>query len=135
MMDFSTTTPFQLARMLAAVGQESPSIYLLISEPAGMEAVHTDIAAEVEVQLGSPIRTLVASEMQLERLEDEFRPDTARPVVLVRLDVWMPKLVRSLDRHVVLMTRAGAVLLLGTQDLAERVLTKAPNLRNRLTDG
>lgn len=133
-MDFATTTPFQLARRLAAAGQGSSSVYLLISEAGGIEAVEADVTAEVEVQLGVNLRRLTASEVRLDRLEDAFRSGADWPVMLLNLNRWVPKLIRSLDRNIVLVTRAGAVLLLANPDVAQRLLEKAPNLRNRLTD-
>ncbi len=134
MTDFTPTTPFGLVRRLAAAGQESPSLYLLISEGAAIDAVQADLAAEVRVQLGVNLRSLAASEVRPERLEDAFAADMASPVVLINLDRWAPKLIRSFDRNIVLMTRTGPVLLLTSPEIAERVLAVAPNLRNRLTD-
>ena len=134
MIDFSATSPFGLVRRLAAAGQDSPSVYLLISEAAAIDAVQADIAAEVQVQLGVNLRSLAASEVQPERLEDAFAVDSMSPVVLITLDHWAPKLIDSLDRNVVLVPRAGPVLLLADFELAERALAAAPNLRNRLTD-
>jgi len=134
MIDFSATTPFGLVRRLAAAGQESPSVYLLISEAAAIDAVQADIAAEVQVQLGVNLRSLAASEVRPERLEDAFGADSMSPVVLITLDHWVPKLIDSLDRNIVLVIRAGPVLLLANFEIAERALAAAPNLRNRLTD-
>ncbi len=61
MIDFSTTTAFGLVRRMAALGQNAPSIYLLICESTDLEAVQADLAAEVEVQLATEIRSLDAS--------------------------------------------------------------------------
>ena len=55
-------------------------------------------------------------------------------MVLVTLDRWIPKLIDSLDRNIVLATSAGAVFLLTNEEIANRILAAAPNLRNRLTD-
>jgi hypothetical protein len=134
MIDFFATTPFRLVRSLAAAGQNTPSVYLLICEAAAMNAVRADIAAEIQVQLGFDPRSLAALEAQPERLEDAFRHETARPVVLLSLDLWLPKLIDSFDRNVVLLTEVGTVLLLASPGIAERILAVAPNLRNRLTD-
>ena len=132
MIEFATTTPFRLVRRLAAAGPESPSLYLLISEVDTMGTVRADVADEVRAQLGVNVRSLLASEMFPERLGDAFRADTA--VVLITLDHWAPRLVDSLDRNIVLLARVGTVLLLASQEVAERALAAAPNLRNRLTD-
>jgi hypothetical protein len=72
--------------------------------------------------------------MRLDRLEEAFKRDPDRPVTLITLDHWLPKLVTALDRNVVSLTRGGAVLLLANQAIAERLLSAAPNLRNRLSD-
>jgi hypothetical protein len=134
MIDFSATTPFRLVRRLAAAGQNTPSVYLLVCDAAAVDAVRADLAAEVQVQLGSNLRSLAASEVRPERLEDAFTLETDRPVVLVTLNRWLPKLVDSFDRNIVLLTRAGIVLLLASHEIGERALATGPNLRNRLTD-
>jgi len=134
MINFSVTTAFRLVRRLAAAGQDTPSVYLLICEAAAMDAVRADLAAEIEIQLGLNLRSLAASEVRPERLEDAFITDTAWPVVLIALDHWLPKFVDALDRNIVLVTRAGTVLLFTNQEIAHRALAAAPNLRNRLTD-
>jgi hypothetical protein len=134
MIDFSATTPFGLVRRLAAAGQNTPSVHLLIAEGAAMDSVQAEIAVEVQVQLGFNVRSIAASEMLPERLQEVFTPATNRHVVLIYLDRWLPKLVDSLDRNVVLLTRPGVVLLLANHKIGERTLAAAPNLRNRLTD-
>lgn len=134
MTDFAPTTPFGLARRLAAARQDSPSLYLLICQASAIEAVQVDITAEVQVQLGLNLRSLAASEVQPERLEEAFARSSGSPVVLIRLDRWAPKLIDSLDRNIVLVTTVGPVLLLTTIEVAQRALASAPNLRNRLTD-
>jgi hypothetical protein len=134
MIDFSATTAFRLVRRLAAAGQDTPSLYLLVCETAVMDAVRADIAAEVQVQLGFNLRLLAASEVRPERLEDAFTSDTVGHVILVTLDHWLPKLIESFDRNIVLLTRAGMVLLLASHEIAEHALAAGPNLRNRLTD-
>jgi hypothetical protein len=134
MIDFSTTTTFQLVRRLAAAGQDTPALYMLVCEAAVGDAVRADIAAEAQVQLGLNLRLLAASEVQPERLEDAFTSDTFSPLILITLDRWLPRLIASFDRNVVLLARAGIVLLIASREIAERVLAAAPNLRNRLTD-
>ena len=134
MTDFIPVTPFEIVRRLALAGRGVPSVYLLILEPANAMAIQADLAAEIQVQLGAKLRSLVASEMEPERLDDAFRRDVEWPVVLIAVDRWVPKLIDSIDRNVVLLTNAGTVLLVANRELAERVLTAAPNLRNRLTD-
>jgi len=134
MTDFSATIAFGLVRRLAAAGTDTPSLYLLISDAGAIRAVEADIAAEVQVQLGLGLRSLVAAEMGLDRLEEALKRNPDRPVTLITLDRWLPKLVTALDRNVVSLTRGGAVLLLANQAVAERLLWAAPNLRNRLSD-
>jgi hypothetical protein len=109
-------------------------VYLLIADAAEIEAVQADVAAEVEVQIGDSLRCLVATEIHTERLEDAFRSANPWPVILVTFDRWIPKLIDSLDRNIVLATSAGAVFLLANDEIGNRVLAAAPNLRNRLTD-
>jgi hypothetical protein len=134
MTDFSVTIAFGLVRRLAAAGTETPSLYLLISDAGAIRAVQADIAAEVQVQLGVGLRSLTAAEVRLDRLEGAFKRYPDRPVTLITLDRWLPKLVTALDRNVVSLTRRGSVLLLADQGVAERMLSAAPNLRNRLSD-
>jgi hypothetical protein len=134
MTDFTPVTPFELARRLAVAGPGSPAVYLLILESSTADAVRSDIAAEIQVQLGMAPRSLIASEMRPEMLDDAFRRGLDSPVVLITFDRSVPKLIDSLDRNVVLLERSGIVLLLGRRELADRVLTGAPNLRSRITD-
>ena len=134
MSDFSPTTAFRLVRGLAAAGQDAPCLYLLICEAGAMDAVRADLTAEVQVQLGFDIRLLTASEVRPEKLEEAFVGDAVRPVILFTLDRWLPKLIDSLDCNVVVLTRAGTVLLLADRQIAERALAAAPNLRSRLAD-
>lgn len=115
-------------------GREVPSVYLLIVEPATTAGIQTDLLAEIQIQLGTRVRSMVASALQPERLDDAFRQEADRPVILMSIDRWVPKLIHSMDRNVVLLTRGGAILLLTNRELAERVLSAAPNLRNRLVD-
>lgn len=134
MIDFSTTTTFQLVRRLAAAGQHAPSLYMLVCETAVSAAIRADIAAEAQVQLGLNLRLLAASDVLQERLEEIFTSESGFPLILITLDRWLPKLVDSFDRNVVLLARAGILLFVANRKIAERVLAAAPNLRNRLTD-
>jgi hypothetical protein len=134
MNGFSPTNAFRLVRRLATIGPDNPSLYLLISEAHTMQPIQADIAAEVQVQLGVGLRALAAADARFDGSEDAFARDPDRPVTLITLDHWLPKLVTALDRNVVLLTRSGAVLLLANRKIAERILAEAPNLRNRLTD-
>jgi hypothetical protein len=109
-------------------------LYLLICEAGAMNAIRADLTDEVQVQLGFDIRFLTASEVNPEKLGDAFLEDAVRPVILITLDRWLPKLIDSLDCNVVVLTRAGTVLLLADRQIAERVLAEAPNLRSRLAD-
>jgi hypothetical protein len=134
MIDFAQTTAFGFVRRLAAAGMDGPSTYLLVAENSIIESVQADLAAEVQVQLGTRIRLSVASELRPDRLAQLFATDLASPVMLVRLDSWTPRLIEAVDRNVVLVTMNGTVLFLGTHELAERMLGAAPNLRSRLAD-
>jgi hypothetical protein len=134
MTGFASTTPFRIIRGLAAAGPNARSLYLLICETDAVSAVRADLADEVLVQLGGDMRSLTTSEVQPDKLEEAFIGDAGRPVVLITLDRWAPKLIDSLDRNVVLLTRAGTVILLADRKVAERALAVAPNLRNRLAD-
>ncbi|MGH9720921.1 MAG: hypothetical protein ACRD8O_11965, partial [Bryobacteraceae bacterium] len=102
MIDFATTTPFELIRRIAAAGHGNPSLYLLVSDAAEIEAVQADIAAEVQVQLGVDVRSLKASEVQPEKLDEAFRPEGEASVVLITLERWTPRLIVSLDGNIVL---------------------------------
>ena len=134
MTDFSTTTAFGLVRRLAVPSQDSPAVYLLISEAAAIDAVQVDLGAEIQVQLGIELRSIAVSELDPDRLEDAFASARVPAVLLITLDHWTPKLIESLDRNIVLVANSGPVLLLATFELVERALRAAPNLRNRLTD-
>ena len=133
MTGFSATTAFRLVRRLAAIGPDSPSLYLLIADAPAMQAIQADIAAEVQVQLGVTLRSLAAVDVRLDKLEDVFPQACDMWVTLITLDRWLPRLVTTLDRNIVLLTRSGAVLLLASPEVTERLLPAAPNLRNRLT--
>ena len=133
MTEFSATTPFRLVRRLAAVGPDAPSIYLLVCDAAEMDAVLADMAAEVQIQLGLNLRPFAASELRPGSL-GALTEHNAGDLVVITLDRWLPALVCSFDRNIVLLTAGGTVVLLAIRDIAERVLSAAPNLRNRLTD-
>jgi hypothetical protein len=132
--DFATTTAFGLIRRLAAAGQNSPAIYLLIAEDSTVPIIQNDIAEELNVQLGIELRSLGALEIQPDKLENAFTSSHVARVFLITLNRWVPKLIESLDRNIVLVTNGGPVLLLATSEVAERALVAAPNLRSRLTD-
>lgn len=134
MTGFSPTNAFNLLRRLATAGLETPSLYLLITDAPVIREIQADIAAEVQVQLGIDARVLASADIRLDSLEQVFAHDPDRPVTLITLEQWQPKLAKALDRNVVLLTRSGAVLMLTEPEVAERLLTAAPNLRNRLTD-
>ena len=134
MIEFSATTPFRLAGRLAAAGRDTPSIYLLMCNTALINAVQADLAAEVEIQLGSRLRSVSASEMRPGDLGAALNGGDVWPVFLITLDRWLPTLVESLDRNVVLLTEHGTVLILSSHEIAQRTLAAAPNLRNRITD-
>lgn len=134
MSNFSKITAFGLVRRIAVAGKGAPSLYLLICSGAVLDAVRADIMAEVHIQLRFNPRFLAASDIQLRRLKAALRSDRVRPLIVITLDRWLPKLVSSLDRNVVLLTKAGIVLLVATRTIANRLLTAAPNLSNRLTD-
>lgn len=135
MIDFSSTTPFRLARELAVAGQSAPSLYLLVCDDRSTGAVQADLVAEIEIQLGFKAQSVRASDVRPEKLEDTFKQSAADwSIVLLIFDRWLPKLVDSIDRNVVLLTQAGTVLLIANRQIAERVLVGAPNLRNRITD-
>ena len=65
MIGFSATTAFRLVRRLAAIGPDSPSLYLLIADTPAMQAIQADIAAEVQVQLGVGLRALAPADVRL----------------------------------------------------------------------
>jgi hypothetical protein len=99
-----------------------------------MEAVQSDLAAEMDVQLGSELRLLDSSNLSLEQLFEAIAPNGQPRAVLLTIRQWERKLVDSLDRNIVLVTEAGPLLLLTDFEIAERILSAAPNLRNRLAD-
>jgi hypothetical protein len=129
MTDFATTTAFQLVRRLAAAGQETPSLYMLISEPVAIDIIREDLAAEVEVQLGGNLRSVAPNWS-----EDAMITVGGSPVVLITLDQWAPTTIAAMDRNIVRLTTAGPVLLLATAEVAEKAVAAAPNVRSRLTD-
>jgi hypothetical protein len=134
MSTFTATTAFGVIRRVVAMGLTSPSLYVLICERGEMEAVQDDLAAEVGVQLGSELRLLDASNLSLEQLFEAIPPDGEPRAVLLTIRKWERRLLDSLDRNIVLVTDAGPLLLLADVEIAERMLSAAPNLRNRLAD-
>ena len=132
MIAFSTITAFRLVRRLA-MGQGSTGTYLLIYEEGSQVAIETDLQAEVEVQMGSPLAIGRVSELSGGN-ETLGLPD-AGPIRVLRIDRWMPELVAMLDTHVIRLERTGAqFLFLTTASLAEQLLVESPNFRNRLTE-
>jgi len=134
MREFSTTTTFGVIRRVASMGLTSPSLYVLICERGEMEAIQSDLAAEMDVQLSSELRLLDAPNLSVEQLSDAITPDGEPRAVLLTIRQWERRLVDSLDRNIVLVTGAGPLLLLTDFKIAERILSEAPNLRNRLAD-
>jgi hypothetical protein len=132
MSELTRTTPFYLLREIAAAGQGTPSVYLLIAEAEAINAVPPEVGAEAHAQ-GWNLRFLRASEVGPKELYAVFSRDGGS-ITLLALDRWLPKLVDSLDRDVVLLTRGGVLLLLATPEIGERTLIAAPNLRNRFAD-
>ena len=131
MIEFSTVTPFRLARSIAAAGLRNPAIYLLICDAEAAAAVQADLVAEIDVQLGAVVHSETASDMRANDL-NVWRDGSIR---IVLVDRWIPELVDSLDRHsAVLVQDGGKLVLLAKKEWAERMLRRAPNLRNRLTD-
>jgi hypothetical protein len=132
---FTETTPFRLVRALATSGSNNPSMYLLLCEAGDLSAVAEDVSAEIEVQLGIPVRTAKTSEVGERGVDETLGWQSAHPALLLTLDAWMPDLVSALDRNITLLENAVNVfILLTTPSLGERVLAAAPNYRNRLTD-
>jgi len=134
MIDFSTTTTFGVVRRVAATGLSTPSIYVLICEPGELGTVRKDLAAEIEVQLGSELRFLDASHITFDALLQANAHANGPGIVLLAMRRWEHNLVDSIDRNIVLLTESGPLLLLTSFDVAERILAKAPNLRSRIAD-
>jgi hypothetical protein len=115
------------------MGQGTTALYLLIYEEGAQSAIETDLQAEVEVQMTSPLPIGRVSK----RLDmgDVLESQAAGPIRALQVDRWSPELVPMLDTHVIRLERTGAqFLFLTTQALAEQLLVQAPNFRNRLTD-
>jgi hypothetical protein len=131
MTNFSAVTPFRLVRSLGVAGARNPAIYLLICDRPAVAAVQDDLRAEIAVQLGSTIHLSTASQMGRDSLPT-WQDGSTR---LIYFDDWLPELVKALDRHsAVLVQDGGQLLLLANEKIAERLLSRAPNLRSRLTD-
>jgi hypothetical protein len=135
MIDFSTTTAFRLVRQLA-VSPGTPAMYLLISEAGTEAAVENDLREEVEVQLGSSLSIYrLAESPDSNRDIEELEGDAAGGIRLLRIDVWAPDLIGSLDSHVIRLEQTGAqFLFLTSEELSQRLVIAAPNFRNRLAD-
>jgi len=134
MITFPRTTVFGLVRRVAATELTNPSIYVLICEPEAMSAVQSDLAAEIEVQLGADLRSFDASHVTIDILAQAIASNRTPGVILLAMARWEHTLVDSIDRNIVLLTQVGPVLFLTSFDVAERILTRAPNLRSRLAD-
>jgi hypothetical protein len=134
MIDFSTITTFGIVRRLAATGLSTPSIYVLICELGQLGAVQKDLAAEIEVQLGSELRSLDASNITFDGLLEADAHANRPGIILLAMRRWEKNLIDTIDRNIVLLTEIGPLLLLTSSDVAECILAKAPNLRSRLAD-
>jgi len=129
MSEFDHTTPFRLVRSIGAAGSGNPAIYLLICEAEAASAVESDLLDEIRAQLDGPVHVETASE-----LLSQFSLSRDTSIRLVHINQSFPDLISSLDRHSPLLVRdGGQLLLLAVKQTAERLLEKAPNLRNRLT--
>jgi hypothetical protein len=134
MIDFSSTTAFDLVRRMMVLGETSPSVYFLVCEFSDIDAVQTDIAAEVAVQFGSKIQILESSEFSIDGIvKATERRDPPRLILLI-LRRWEHRLIDSLDRNVILLTAGCQVVILADSAIANRTLAAAPNLRNRIAD-
>ena len=105
MIDFSTTTAFRLTRRLV-MGQGTTALYLLIYEEGTQSAIETDLQAEVQVQMASPLPIGRVSE-RLD-VDDVLESQNAGPIRALRIDRWSPELVPLLDTHVIRLERTGA---------------------------
>lgn len=115
------------------MGQGSTAMYLLIYEEGAQSAIEADLKAEVEVQLSSSLTIGRVSEM-LDAGNPLGLPD-AGEIRVLRIDRWSPELVALLDTHVIRLEQAGAqFIFLTTLALTEKLLSEAPNFRNRLTE-
>jgi hypothetical protein len=132
MIDFAPTTAFRLVRRLA-MGQGTTAMYLLVYEEGLELAIEADLKAEVEVQM--------ADSLAIGRVSDSLDLDEVlgsrdtRPIRVLRIDRWAPRLIDALDTHVIRLEQTGSqFLFLTTPALAEQLLVEAPNFRNRLTE-
>jgi hypothetical protein len=129
--EFSTITAFRLVTRLA-IGEKSTSMYLLLCEEGDQPVIESDLKAEVEVQMGN---TLPISRLSQHVEDDTLGLVDSGAMRALRIDRWSPDIVAGLDTHVVRLERTGAQFLFITSSaLAERLLTQAPNFRNRLTE-
>jgi len=132
MIDFSMTSPFRLVRRLA-MGQGSNAMYLLIYEDGAQSAIEADLKSEVEVQLSSSLPIGRVSEML--DVDNLLGLSDTGDMRVLRIDRWSPELVALLDTHVIRLEKTGAQLVfLTTLALTERLLSEAPNFRNRLIE-
>jgi hypothetical protein len=132
MNDFALTTAFDAVRRIAVSGAENPSAVLLICDASLIDRVEADLVIEFRVQTALDPRLLPASQIDprhaAEVLSSEHRP------TIITVKVWPRGLFESLDRHVVLLTNLGPVLILASAKIANRILRSAPNLSSRLAD-
>jgi hypothetical protein len=132
MIAFATTTAFRFVRRLAT-GQGSAAMYLLIFNEDAQASVEADLRAEFEVQMGR--RMKIGRVSRTHDVQEALDSPASEQVRVLRIDRLSSRVVAMLDTHVVRLERAGAqFVFLATQELAERLLTRAPNLRNRLTE-
>jgi hypothetical protein len=108
MIDFSATTAFRLVRRLA-MGQGSTAMYLLICEEGTESLIETDLRAEVDVQLSTPLPIGRVSE--LPDVDAQLGLPDAGPIRVLRIDRWSPELVPLLDTHVIRLEQTGAQYL------------------------
>jgi hypothetical protein len=131
MSDFDHITPFSLIRGISVAGRANPAICLLICQAGAARAVEGDLLGEIRAQLDGPVHVATASEL-LGQLPVPLSPGPS--IQLVYIDQWLPDLIESLDhKSASLVQDGGQLLLLAEERTAERLLQKAPNLRNRLT--
>jgi hypothetical protein len=98
-INFATTTAFRLVRRLAMGQGSTGGMYLLIYEEGVQSTIETDLRAEVEVQMSSPLPIGRASE--LIGVDDTLGLSKGGPIRVLLIDRWLPELVALLDTHVI----------------------------------
>jgi hypothetical protein len=132
MIAFATTTAFRFVRRLAT-GQGSLATYLLVFDEGAKAAVEDDLRSEFEVQMG--IRLKIGRASHPQDVEKAITLEASDQVRVLKIDRMSPRVLAILDTHVIRLERAGVqFVFLATHELAERLLMRAPNLRNRLTE-